>query len=154
MEDHLLHTQEGVGSSPTAPTTYNASDCDDCGIMTNPAVGESPIEIAIRVLGRAGYSVPRIAELTGVPVTAVRRIAARLGVTSLHSRKFIREDAYDYPTTASVDLELEAQRGRAYRGGYPYELRPADYCRPQHGPVRIYRPGPNGELVLVEEVPV
>ena len=93
-----------------------------------------------------GCSAPRIAHLTGLPLSRVRRIMRQHKLSSLHAFKHSGTAEY----LADSDLELEAQRGRTWMGGYPFECRPSDYYEGKtHGPVKLYRPNAAGELEFV-----
>lgn len=140
--------------SPKAASRRRVCSQDAANISHSAASG---FERDVVLLARMGYSVRAIADLTCRPQFAVRDIMRRLGLTSASARKWMADEVKTSGVFAVIeDLELEAQRGGTFYGGYPYEIRPGDYYenRPKHGPVRIYRPGPDGQLVLVEEVQV
>lgn len=114
------------------------------------------LERDIYALVIIGYSIPLIAEIVQLSEPIVKNIVLSLGgkgLTNWRRRQFEDEDP-DMKTTW-IDIELESQRGTTRRGGWlktPIYYA-ADGPMATHGDIKVYRPGPDGKLQLVEVIP-
>ncbi len=106
------------------------------------------------MLADVGFSVQAISELLGLPPARVRAIARAFGATRRDARKWQQPEDTDCDDDRVLDSELDSQRGHVYRGGYPFPIRYAGDSVGHHGPVRLFRPSPTGDLILTEVVEV